>query len=206
MSNKNIFSDLYWQGSSYSIYSIQEFSNGLENKESQNTMLPSKYVRYPEAKEFVSKQNFKTLADYRKFVIQHHIANLPLDPSATYAYKGFVPYEFLGLDKATYKANIKEARTVRFATRKVSRPKKVSKNIQVLKSITGLDPDKVIQFLITEDVAPETIVKLVAEMNINSGTLMAELCKYMTKKTAEKQATWRPTGYNIAEAQMSLKM
>jgi hypothetical protein len=36
--------------------------------------------------------------------------------------------------------------------------------------------------------------------------LMAELCKYMTKKTAEKQQTWRPTGYNTSEAQLSIKI
>jgi 5,10-methenyltetrahydromethanopterin hydrogenase len=75
-----------------------------------------------------------------------------------------------------------------------------------LKSITGLDPDKVISFLIKENVDPETIVKMVADMNINSGTLMAELCKYMTKKTIEKQLSWRPTGYNTAETQISLKI
>jgi hypothetical protein len=163
-------------------------------------MYPSKYLRYPEAKKIVSKLNLKTLAEYRKLVNEVNFEKLPKDPSATYAYKGFVPYEFLGLDEATYKANIKEARTTRVVTRKASRPKKI------LNAISGLDPDKVIQFLITEDVAPETIVKLVAEMNINSGTLMAELCKYMTKKTAEKQQTWRPTGYNTAEAQMSIKI
>jgi len=169
-------------------------------------MYPSKYLRYPEAKKIVSKLNLKTLAEYRKLVNEVNFEKLPKDPSATYAYKGFVPYEFLGLDEATYKANIKEARTTRVVTRKANRPKKVANNTQVLKSITGLDPDKVIQFLITEDVAPETIVKLVAEMNINSGTLMAELCKYMTKKTAEKQQTWRPTGYNTSEAQLSIKI
>jgi hypothetical protein len=169
-------------------------------------MYPSKYLRYPEAKKIVSKLNLKTLAEYRKLVNEVNFEKLPKDPSATYAYKGFVPYEFLGLDEATYKANIKEARMTRVVTRKANRPKKVANNTQVLKSITGLDPDKVIQFLITEDVAPETIVKLVAEMNINSGTLMAELCKYMTKKTAEKQHTWRPTGYNTSEAQLSIKI
>jgi hypothetical protein len=169
-------------------------------------MYPSKYLRYPEAKKIVSKLNLKTLAEYRKLVNEVNFEKLPKDPSATYAYKGFVPYEFLGLDEATYKANIKEARKTRVVTLKANRPKKVANNTQVLKSITGLDPDKVIQFLITEDVAPETIVKLVAEMNINSGTLMAELCKYMTKKTAEKQQTWRPTGYNTSEAQLSIKI
>ena len=161
-------------------------------------------MRYPEAKKIVSKLHLKTLADYRKLVNEVHFEKLPKDPSATYAYKGFVPHEFLGLDEETYKANIKEARTVRFATRKSNRPKKVLKSKQVVNTISGLDPDKVITFLISEDVAPETIVKLVAEMNINSGTLMAELCKYMTKKTAEKQQIWRPTGYNTAEAQMSI--
>jgi 5,10-methenyltetrahydromethanopterin hydrogenase len=78
--------------------------------------------------------------------------------------------------------------------------------VTVVKEVpTGLDPDMVISFLIHEDVEPNTIVKMIAELNISSGTLMAELCKYMTKKTLEKQATWRPTGYNTAEAQMSTK-
>jgi len=169
-------------------------------------MYPSKYLRYPEAKKLVSKLNLKTLADYRKLVNEVNFEKLPKDPSATYAYKGFVPYEFLGLDEVTYKANIKEARTTRVVTRKASRPKKIVKNTQVLKSITGLDPDKVISFLIDENVEPDIIVKMIADLEISSGTLMAELCKYMTKKTFEKQATWRPTGYNTAEAQMSIKI
>lgn len=84
-----------------------------------------------------------------------------------------------------------------------------SQSLSVSNSIpksVGLDPDKVISFLIDENVEPDTIVKMIADLEISSGTLMAELCKYMTKKTLEKQATWRPTGYNTAEAQMSLKM
>ena len=169
-------------------------------------MYPSKYLRYPEAKKIVSKLNLKTLAEYRKLLNEVNFEKLPKDPSATYAYKGFVPHEFLGLDEATYKANIREARAVRFATRKANRPKKVLKSKQVVNTVSGLDQQKVITYIILEEVAPETIVKLVAEMNITSGTLMAELCKYMTKKTAEKQQTWRPTGYNTTEAQMSIKI
>jgi 5,10-methenyltetrahydromethanopterin hydrogenase len=76
----------------------------------------------------------------------------------------------------------------------------------IIQNIIGLDPDKVISFLIDENVEPDTIVKMIAHLEISSGTLMAELCKYMTKKTLEKQATWRPTGYNTAEAQMSIKI
>ena len=178
----------------------------LKNKEIQNTMLPSKYVRYAEAKEFVSKQNFKTLADYRKFVKQHHVANLPLDPAATYAYKGFVPYEFLGLDQATYKANIKEAITIRCAIRKANGTKNVAKKTQKVKAIKGLNPDMVIQFLMDENVESETIVNFIAKMDISSGTLMSELCKYMARRNYEKQQTWRPTGYNTAEAQLSIKI
>jgi hypothetical protein len=169
-------------------------------------MLPSKYVRYAEAKEFVSKLNFKTLAEYRKFVTQHHIQNLPKDPSATYAYKGFVPYEFLGLDKATYKANIREARAISFANRTANRPKNIVKKTQKVKTVKGLDPDMVIQFLMDENVEPETIVNFIAMMDISSGTLMSELCKYMAKRNLEKQQTWRPTGYNTSEAQISLKI
>ena len=78
--------------------------------------------------------------------------------------------------------------------------------VTVVKEVpTGLNPDKVISFLIDENVEPDTIVKMIADLEISSGTLMAELCKYMTKKTLEKQATWRPTGYNTAKAQMSTK-
>ena len=113
-------------------------------------MYPSKYLRYSEAKKIVSKLNLKTLADYRKLVSEVNFEKLPKDPSATYAYKGFVPHEFLGLDEATYKANIKEARAVRFATRKANRPKRVLKSKQVVNTVSGLDPDKVITFLISE--------------------------------------------------------
>ena len=169
-------------------------------------MYPSKYLTYAEAKAFVSKRNLKTLAEYRKFVSEHNIEDLPRDPSSTYAYKGFVPYEFLGLDEATYKANIKKARDMRFATRRTNQPKKAVKNSPVVKPVAGLDPDTVISFMIKENVEPETIVKMVADLNINSGTLMAELCKYMTKKTVEKQQSWRPTGYTTAETQISLKI
>jgi hypothetical protein len=64
----------------------------------------------------------------------------------------------------------------------------------------------VIQFLMDENVEPETIVNFIAMMDISSGTLMSELCKYMAKRNLEKQQTWRPTGYNTSEAQISLKI
>ena len=76
----------------------------------------------------------------------------------------------------------------------------------VVNTIVGLDPDAVIKFLISEDVEPATIAKLVAEMDIHSSTLMNDLCKYMQERSKRQQATWRPTGYQTAEAQMSLKV
>lgn len=73
----------------------------------------------------------------------------------------------------------------------------------VVNTIIGLDPDAVIKFLISEDVEPATIVKMVAEMDITSSTLMNDLCKYMQERSQRQQATWRPTGYQTAQAEFA---
>jgi hypothetical protein len=192
--------------------------------------LPSKYLRYDQAKNYVSNFGFKTLHEYTQYIKLNGIEYLPLEPRAQYSHLNFKTWEFLGLDESVYKSNLLQlqrelasiARSKRtpesFKKISTTRRKNLAKNNNVgaeieskvqsecLPSIEGLDPDRVISFLIQEDVEPNTIVKMIAELNISSGTLMAELCKYMTKKTLEKQATWRPTGYNTAEPQMSLKI
>jgi hypothetical protein len=140
-----------------------------------------------------------------------------MNPSASYKHRGMKVHEYLGIDEATYKANVKRNRQLHASVCRAMRTKETFRKIAESRrkshaitkpqpSTVGLDPDKVISFLIQEDVEPETIVKMIAEMNITSGTLMAELCKYMTKKAVEKQASWRPTGYTTAEAQMSTKI
>jgi hypothetical protein len=181
---------------------------------------PRKYLKYDQAKNYLSNFAFRTIKEYQIYIAENKIDFLPKLPANTYSRDGFKAHEFLGLDEATHKANIKKDRIDRCIMMKTRpRPSKYNMTkkekpvtkplpqiVTVVKEVpTGLDPDTVISFLIQEDVEPDTIVKMIAELNISSGTLMAELCKYMTKKTLEKQATWRPTGYNTAEAQMSTK-
>jgi hypothetical protein len=193
--------------------------------------LPSKYLRYEQAKNYVSNFGFKTLHEYTQYIKLNGIDYLPLEPRAQYTHDNFKTWEFLGLDESVYKSNLlqlqRELASIARSKRTAESFKKISttrrKNLaktndigaseieskvqsESLPSTKGLDPDMVISFLIQEDVEPNTIVKMIAELNISSGTLMVELCKYMTKKTLEKQATWRPTGYNTAEAQMSTKI
>jgi hypothetical protein len=193
--------------------------------------LPSKYLRYEQAKNYVSNFGFKTLHEYSQYIKLNGIDYLPLEPRAQYSQNNFKTWEFLGLDESVYKSNLlqlqRELASIARSKRTAESFKKISttrrKNLaktnnivaseieskvqsESLPSITGLDPDMVISFLMKEDVEPDTIVKMIAELNISSGTLMAELCKYMTKKTLEKQATWRPTGYTTAEAQMTTKI
>jgi hypothetical protein len=195
----------------------------LKKKEANKmptTGAPRKYLTYDQAKNYLSNFAFKTIKEYQVYIEENKIDYLPLHPVSVYARNGFKPHEFLGLDEATHKANIKKDRIDRCMMMKtrprpskynmVKKEKPVTKPlpqiVTVVKEVpTGLNPDKVISFLIDENVEPDTIVKMIADLEINSGTLMAELCKYMTKKTLEKQATWRPTGYNTAEAQMSTK-
>ena len=182
-------------------------------------MSTKKYLRYDQAKNYLSNLNIGTLLEYRKYLQDNSIDFLPMNPIASYKHRGIKAHEYLGLDEATYKSNVKKNRQIHASVCRGKRTKETFKKIgesrrknNALKNpkpatvAVGLDPDKVISFLIQEDVEPETIVKMIAEMNITSGTLMVELCKYMTQKTLEKQATWRPTGYNTAEAQMSIKI
>jgi hypothetical protein len=177
------------------------------------------------AKEFAKLMKFATIREYSKYVNENSLS-FKANPSE---YKGYVSAaDFLGMTISDYKASkviaqvmnrdqveINRKLSLTWAKKRADKRAKVNTlqtqlplTTQVIKApvTIGLDPDKVISFLIDENVEPDTIVKMIAELEISSGTLMAELCKYMTKKTLEKQATWRPTGYNTSEAQMSLKM
>lgn len=185
-------------------------------------MRKRKYYSYAKAKQVIARLQFKTLAEYRKFVIDTNVNTLPKEPHSTYFNEGYKTHDFLGLPEDVYKANLKAERqqmTAHMRTfiteeshakrrkphAKIILPAPVILPAPIIQNIIGLEPDKVISFLISEDVAPETIVKLVAEMDIKSSALMNDLCKYMQERSKRQQATWRPTGYNTAEAQMSIK-
>jgi hypothetical protein len=190
-----------------------------------------KFLTYQQAKNFNSNYDFNTIQDYRQYVIDNNLNFLPKEPSSTYGRDGYKACDFLGLDEVVYKANLQkvlsnncavmrskitaDSHIKRSATHKAKRKpvetkveSKVESKVETIveKSLKGLDPDKVIKFLITEDVAPDTIVKMVAEMDIHTSTLMNDLCKYMQERSKRKELEWRPTGYNTAEAQMSLKV
>lgn len=193
-----------------------------------------KYLTYARAKQTISKFQFKTLLEYREFVIENNVNTLPIDPSAIYAKDGYKTHDFLGLSKETYDKNLSAYRREHMAYMRslitaeshikranthialnklkpkvVSSPKPKTSpvekiNVQpVVNTIIGLDPDKVIAFLISEDVEPATIVKLVAEMDIKSSTLMNDLCKYMQERSQRQAQLWRPTAYQTAEAEFT---
>lgn len=179
---------------------------------------PRKYLTYDQAKNYLSNFAFKTVKQYQLYIEENKIDFLPRNPSSIYARHGFIPHEFLGIDSETHKAYIKKDRVDRCMMMK-TRPRPSKYNmakkttpatkpmpqiVTVVKEVpTGLDPDKVISFLIKEDVSPETIVNMVAEMDIHSSTLMNDLCKYMQERSKRQQATWRPTGYQTAEAEFA---
>ena len=177
-------------------------------------MRKRKYHPYAKAKQVIAKLQFKTLSEYRKFVIDTNVNTLPKEPYSVYLNEGFKTHDFLGLTVDEYKANLKAERQqmsthMRSFITEESHAKrrkphtKVILPAPVIQNIIGLEPDKVISFLISEDVAPETIVKLVAEMDIKSSTLMNDLCKYMQERSKRQEATWRPTGYQTAKAEFA---
>jgi hypothetical protein len=176
------------------------------------------------AKAFAKLMNFATIRQYTKYVNEN---SLPFKANPS-EYKGYVSAaDFLGMTTTEYKTSKCIAQVANrnqdAINRKISlswAQKRANKTAQasvlqpalplatnvVEPVVSGLDPDKVIAFLINENVEPDTIVKMISDLEISSGTLMAELCKYMTKRALEKQSIWRPTGYTTAEAQMSTKI
>jgi hypothetical protein len=194
---------------------------------------PSKYYSFARAKTCIAKFGFKTLVEYRQFVTEHNINFLPLHPEKTYKNhapyevlgldaetykKNIAEYRASQCGRMrsflTPESHIKRslsrrasfvAKNTVASTPKPQAPKPQAPKVEqvVVNTIVGLDPDKVIKFLISEDVDPTTIAKMVADMDIHSSTLMNELCKYMQERSKRHQATWRPTGYQTAEAEFA---
>ncbi len=169
-----------------------------------------KYLTFEQAKAEIALVGLKTRREYMHYVVSNNIKNLTPNPEVAYFYKGWSGYaDFLGISQEEYEFN--KRTQPRFKTEKSIKVHKAKStkqpNVTVVKNVLeGLDPDKVIKFLISEDVAPDTIVKMVAEMDIKSSTLMNDLCKYMQDRSKRQAEVWRPTGYNTAEAQMSIKI
>jgi hypothetical protein len=169
----------------------------------------AKYLSYNKAKAKISSLGLKTRKEYIEYVQSNNINSLPIHAQANYTNYGWVGFaDFLGLTNEEYNANKKAqwADVVKNRKPYVRTPKsstKVAKSAPKPNVLVGLDPDKVIKFLITEDVDPTTIVKMVAEMDIHSSTLMNDLCKHMQERSKRQQATWRPTGYQTTEAEFA---
>jgi hypothetical protein len=184
--------------------------------------MPSVYISsLSSAKSFAKHMKFATIREYSKYVEEN---NLPykVNPSE---YKGYVSAsDFLGMTPIEYRASKSKAQitnrdqgainqkiSVFWANKRASREAKaeaIQTRLPLAETpkVVGLDPDMLISYLIDVEVEPQIIVRLIADLEISSGSMMAELCKYMTKRTLEKQASWRPTGYSTAEAQMSTKI
>jgi hypothetical protein len=174
--------------------------------------MPVKYISYAEAKAEIASLNLKTRKEYIDYIHSNNINYLPPYAEVSYHKKGWTGFaDFLGLTDAQYKINKQNQWPIVMKNRKPytksTKPAKASPVIQPKPQVLkGLDPDKVIAFLIKEDVAPETIVNMVAELDIKSSTLMNDLCKYMQDRSKRQAEVWRPTGYTTAEAQMTTKI
>lgn len=173
-------------------------------------MSKQKYLSFEESRAIVSTLGFMTRRDYMNYVNDNNIKHLSPSPEPSYYHKGWSGWaDYLGLTQEQYLENKKNQFAIIGEERK-NNPKPIKskssptpKVTVVNQTLVGLDPDKVIKFLITEDVAPETIVKLVAELDIKSSTLMNDLCKYMQERSKNQEATWRPTGYQTAQAEFA---
>ncbi len=183
----------------------------LKIKKAKNTM-GTKYLSYIKAKAKISSLGLRTRKEYIEYVQSNNIDSLPIHAQANYTNYGWAGFaDFLGLTDEEYKANKKAQWADVVRNRKPStKTIKRAKTSQVIAPkpsvLQGLDPDKVIAFLIKEEAAAQTIVNIVAELDIKSSTLMNDLCKYMQDRSKRQVEVWRPTGYTTAEAQMTTKI
>lgn len=161
------------------------------------------YLTFEETKAVIAPLGLKTRRDYLHYVKSNNIKNLSLTPEPAFYHKGWKGFaDFLGISQEEYEYNKRKHSyckkdKVTTSTKPVTFIDKPRCDV-----VSGLNPDDVISFLIKEDVEPEIIVKMVAELDIKSSTLMNDLCKYMQSKS-NKSDIWRPTGYKTAEAQMT---
>lgn len=177
-------------------------------------MNKNKYLTFEESRAIVATLGLKTRREYKNYVADNNIKHLSPTPEPSYQHKGWSGWaDYLGLTQEQYIENKKNQfynmaqerknNVNTSMTTKVAKVKQQIENVVVNQPVLGLDPDEVIQFLISEDVAPETIVKMVADLDIKSSTLMNALCKYMQERSKRQEATWRPTGYQTAQAEFA---
>ena len=170
----------------------------------------NKYLSFEESKAVIAPLGLKTRREYLHYVKSNNIKNLSLTPEPAFYHKGWKGFaDYLGISQEEYifyKQNQPYFKTDNSPKVTESVIESKQPKVEVNNIIAGLDPDKVIAFLIQEDVAPEIIVKMVADLDIKSSSLMNELCKYMQDRTKRQSDVWRPIGYNTAEAQMSIKI
>lgn len=178
-------------------------------------MNKNKYLTFEESRAIVATLGLKTRREYMNYIADNNIKHLSPTPEPSYQHKGWAGWaDYLGLTQEQYLENKKNQfyiiaqerknNVYTSLTTKATKAKQQSEKVVVVSQpISGIDPDRVIQFLITEDVAPETIVKMVAELDIKSSTLMNDLCKYMQERSKRQEATWRPTGYQTAQAEFA---
>ena len=187
---------------SYTLY-----KSSVIHSEERRFEMGNKYLTFEKAKAVIAPIGLKTRREYLHYVKSNNINYLSPTPEPSYYHKGWKGFaDYLGISQEEYVYHKNTQPKIKSLSKPTS-DSSVKAKVEVVNNVlTGLDPDKVIAFLIQEDVAPETIVKLVADLDIKSSTMMNDLCKYMHERSKRQAEVWRPTGYTTAEAQMTSKI
>jgi hypothetical protein len=157
----------------------------------------SKYYCLNDAKKSIANKGLTSRLGYLKFLRDNNITHLSATPETTYWGRGWKGYaDYLSCPVDVYKRAIAENRRKKNPfTQDVTFTPVVPVTAPVEKPVdTSLNADKVIAFLIEENIDPHTIIRMIAKLNITDTTCFVDVCRYL--ESSKHQRTLKPSAYN----------
>ena len=156
----------------------------------------SKYYCLTDAKKCLANKGLTSRLDYLKFLRENNITFLSATPENTYRTKGWKGYpDYLSCQVDVYKNRVAENRRKKPSPIQATFAPVVPVTTPVAKPVdTSLNADKVIAFLIEENIDPHTIIRMIAKLNITDTTCFVDVCRYL--ESSKHQRALKPSAYN----------
>jgi len=156
----------------------------------------SKYYCLTDAKKYLANKGITSRLDYLKFLRENNITFLSATPDTTYWARGWKGYaDYLSCPVDVYKKRIAENRRKKPSPIQTTFAPVVPVTTPVAKPVdTSLNADKVIAFLIEENIDPHTIIRMIAKLNITDTTCFVDVCRYL--ESSKHQRALKPSAYN----------
>lgn len=161
----------------------------------------SKYYCLTDAKKYLANKGITSRLDYLKFLRENNVTFLSVTPENTYWGRGWKGYaDYLGCPVDVYKKRIAENRGRKgYSSTPTSFTSIIPVTAPVVKPVdSSLNADKVIAFLIEENIDPHCIIRMIAKLNITDTTCFVDVCRYL--EASKYRMPKQPSAYNTLKS------